>query len=184
MAANINRREFSSHDDRDNYLNVSLSKDSNNEPNLGNITLMIDPNVEANLNISDEIPKAFNLYRNKKLISHGMMNVALFSANASQLRYLLETGNGGAFFIICVVLLLISIILQISVGITLLLSARYNVTQSDQRAMAFKFGNYVIIGIFLITVVNVFLTSFGGPMIQPPTTIANTVSEAVTEITF
>jgi len=29
--------------------------------------------------------------------------------------------------------------------------------------MAFKFGNYVIIGIFLITVVNVLISAFGGP---------------------
>jgi len=29
--------------------------------------------------------------------------------------------------------------------------------------MAFKFGNYVIVGIFLITVVNILISAFGKP---------------------
>lgn len=63
--------------------------------------------------MDDDAPRAFNLYRNKKLISHGMMNVALFSANANQLRYVFDTGDGGAVYVICIVLLLISIFLQV-----------------------------------------------------------------------
>lgn len=65
----------------------------------------------------DDAPKAFNLYRNKKLLSHGMMDVALFSANANQLRYVLESSDGSALNIICVVLLLISIFLQVIIQI-------------------------------------------------------------------
>jgi len=43
--------------------------------------------------------------------------------------------------------------------------------------MAFKLGNYVIVGIFLITVVNVFITSFGGPSVTPPTILSTPVTE-------
>uniref|UniRef100_A0A2H8THH4 Ninjurin-1 n=1 Tax=Melanaphis sacchari TaxID=742174 RepID=A0A2H8THH4_9HEMI len=131
-------------------------------------------------NIDDDTPRAFNIYRNKKLLSHGMMDVALFSANANQLRYVLENSDGSALFIICIVLLLISIFLQILVGVALLLSARYNVTNCDQRRMAFKLGNYVIVGIFLITVVNIFITSFGGPAVISPAVVLST-SVTVTE---
>lgn len=63
--------------------------------------------------MDDETPKAFNLYRNKKLISHGMMDIALFSANANQLRYVLEASDGNAISVICVSLLLTSIFLQV-----------------------------------------------------------------------
>lgn len=63
--------------------------------------------------MDEDTPKAFNLYRNKKLLSHGLMDVALFSANANQLRYVLESSDGSTFFVICVVLLLISIFLQV-----------------------------------------------------------------------
>jgi len=61
----------------------------------------------------EDTPKAFNLYRNKKLLSHGMMDVALFSANANQLRYVLENSDGGGLSVICIVLLLMSIFLQV-----------------------------------------------------------------------
>jgi hypothetical protein len=63
--------------------------------------------------MDEDTPKAFNLYRNKKLISHGMMDVALFSANANQLRYVLEASDGSAVYIICIILLLTSIFLQV-----------------------------------------------------------------------
>ncbi|KAL5240557.1 hypothetical protein ACI65C_007967 [Semiaphis heraclei] len=139
--------------------------------------LLPDQTVIANEvigNMYEDTPKAFNLYRNKKLLSHGMMDVALFSANANQLRYVLENSDGSALYVICVVLLLISIFLQILVGVALLLSARYNVTNCDQRRMAFKLGNYVIVGIFLITVVNIFITSFGGPTVSSPAVVLST----------
>lgn len=139
--------------------------------------LLPDQTVIANEvigNMDEDTPRAFNLYRNKKLLSHGMMDVALFSANANQLRYVLENSDGSALYVICVVLLLISIFLQILVGVALLLSARYNVTHCEQRRMAFKLGNYVIVGIFLITVVNIFITSFGGPTVSSPTVVLST----------
>lgn len=63
--------------------------------------------------MDEDTPKAFNLYRNKKLISHGMMDIALFSANANQLRYVLEASDGSAVYVICIILLLISIFLQV-----------------------------------------------------------------------
>jgi len=63
--------------------------------------------------MDEDTPKAFNLYRNKKLLSHGMMDVALFSANANQLRYVLDSSDGSALYVICVVLLLVSIFLQV-----------------------------------------------------------------------
>jgi len=68
-------------------------------------------------NMDEDTPKAFNLYRNKKLLSHGMMDVALFSANANQLRYVLENSDGSVLYVICVVLLLVSIFLQVIIRI-------------------------------------------------------------------
>ncbi|XP_003244377.1 ninjurin-2-like [Acyrthosiphon pisum] len=146
-----------------------LSADDDNL--LPNQTVMANEVIGS---MDEDTPKAFNLYRNKKLLSHGMMDVALFSANANQLRYVLENSDGSALYVICVVLLLISIFLQILVGVGLLLSARYNVTNCDQRKMAFKLGNYVIVGIFLITVVNIFITSFGGPTVNSPAIVLST----------
>lgn len=70
--------------------------------------------ITNNVDVEDDTPRAFNLYRNRKLLSHGLMDVALFSANANQLRYVLEGSDGNAISVICVALLLISILLQVS----------------------------------------------------------------------
>ncbi|KAL4096846.1 hypothetical protein QTP88_021729 [Uroleucon formosanum] len=109
----------------------------------------------------EETLKAFDTYRKKKILSQSMMDVALFSANANQLRRVLETFDGQYISYISLILLSTSIILQILVGATMLLSIRYNVTNCEDRKIAFKFGNYVIVGIFLITVVNILIPAFG-----------------------
>lgn len=70
--------------------------------------------ITNNVDVEDDTPRLFNLYRNRKLLSHGLMDVALFSANANQLRYVLEGSDGNAISVICVALLLISILLQVS----------------------------------------------------------------------
>lgn len=62
----------------------------------------------------------------------------------------------------------------------LLLSSQYNVNVQCQREKAYKYGNYVVTGIFLITVVNIFLAAFGGPsyISSPNTSIIAPLREA------
>jgi len=121
----------------------------------------VKPMIAENAN--DETLQAFDLYRKKKLLTQSMMDIALFSANASQLRTLLSANDGLALSYVCIGLLLVSIFLQILVGMMILLSIQYNVTNCDERKTAFKYNNIVIVGIFLITVVNIFISAFGGP---------------------
>lgn len=171
--------DFSTDHNHTNSSEMGLVNNQNDKemPADDDSSLLPNQTVIANEvigNMDDDTPRAFNIYRNKKLLSHGMMDVALFSANANQLRYVLENSDGSALFVICIILLLTSIFLQILVGVALLLSARYNVTNCEQRKMAFKLGNYVIVGIFLITVVNIFITSFGGPAVISPAVVLST----------
>lgn len=107
------------------------------------------------------IPDQVNTYQQKKNLAQGMMDLALLSANANQLRYVLETFDRHPYNYVSLVLILISLIIQVAVGIGLILNSQYNVTKSDHMDKADKINNYTIIGIFLITVVNVFITSFG-----------------------
>lgn len=50
---------------------------------------------------------------------------------------------------------------QVAVGVGLILNSRYNVTNQADICRADKINNFTIIGIFLITTVNVFITAFG-----------------------
>lgn len=49
---------------------------------------------------------------------------------------------------------------QIAVGVGLILNSRYNVKDDKDICKADKINNMTVLGIFLITIVNVFITSF------------------------
>lgn len=54
-----------------------------------------------------------NNYAAKKTVAQGMMDVALITANANQLRYLIEYQSHGSTFYIVMVLIIISLLLQV-----------------------------------------------------------------------
>lgn len=51
--------------------------------------------------------------------------------------------------------------LQVLVGVGLIWNSRYNVKDQKEICIANKVSNFTIIGIFLITVINVFISAFG-----------------------
>lgn len=55
-----------------------------------------------------------NVYQHKKTLAQGMMDLALFSANANQLRYVLESTSRHPYFYPSVVLISFSLIMQVS----------------------------------------------------------------------
>lgn len=55
-------------------------------------------------------------------------------------------------------------------GIGLIMNSRYNVKDDKHMCIADKINNMTVLGIFLITIVNVFITSFS---VATPTTVAN-----------
>ena len=54
-----------------------------------------------------------NRYATKKTIAQGMLDVALLTANASQLKYVLQLGDAHPFYELMVSLIVISILLQV-----------------------------------------------------------------------
>lgn len=59
-----------------------------------------------------------NRYATKKTIAQGMLDIALLTANASQLKYILQIGQRHEFYKLMLTLISMSIILQ--VGVTFL----------------------------------------------------------------
>lgn len=55
-----------------------------------------------------------NIYQHKKTIAQGMLDLALFSANANQLRYVLESYDRHPYYYPSVALISISLIIQVS----------------------------------------------------------------------
>lgn len=56
-----------------------------------------------------------NRYATKKTIAQGMLDIALLTANASQLKYILQVGEKHEFYTLMLTLISISIVLQVSV---------------------------------------------------------------------
>lgn len=55
-----------------------------------------------------------NRYATKKTIAQGMLDIALLTANASQLKYILQVGNRHEFYTLMLTLISISIVMQVS----------------------------------------------------------------------
>lgn len=105
-----------------------------------------------------------NLYATKKSIAQGMMDIALLTANASQLKHLLHEGpEANRFYTLTVTCVALSIALQVLVGVLLIFNGRYNINKTHQQRRAELFNNVIIIGVFLITVINIFVSAFSGP---------------------
>ncbi|XP_013135414.1 PREDICTED: uncharacterized protein LOC106100894 isoform X2 [Papilio polytes] len=110
-----------------------------------------------------------NTYQQKKNLAQGMMDLALLSANANQMRYVLESSTNHPYFYPSLVFISLSVIFQIAVGIGLILNSRYDVKDEKEICKADKINNMTVLGIFLITIVNVFITSFS---VATPTAVA------------
>lgn len=55
-----------------------------------------------------------NRYATKKTIAQGMLDIALLTANASQLKYILQVGERHEFYTLMLTLICISIVMQVS----------------------------------------------------------------------
>lgn len=66
------------------------------------------------LQLQPRKPLDANRYATKKTIAQGMLDIALLTANASQLKYILQVGDKHEFYSLMLGLITTSIILQVS----------------------------------------------------------------------
>lgn len=55
-----------------------------------------------------------NRYATKKTIAQGMLDIALLTANASQLKYILQVGQKHEFYTLMLIMISVSIIMQVN----------------------------------------------------------------------
>lgn len=79
-----------------------------------------------------------NHYATKKTLAQGMLDLALLTANVSQLKYLLDVGDIHPYFHLLFPLIIISICLQVSfsvVPLSLSLNSSPSVAAFDTRVL-------------------------------------------------
>lgn len=102
-----------------------------------------------------------NVYQHKKTLAQGMMDLALLSANANQLRYVLESYERHPYYYFSMSFIIASLVIQVLVGVGLVFNSRYNVKNQDDICKADKINNFITVAILLITIINVFISAFG-----------------------
>lgn len=104
---------------------------------------------------------SLNLYQQKKSIAQGMLDLALLSSNANQLRYILDYKERNHYYYVSLTCISISLVLQIIVAMALVFKSRYNIDIEQEYANADKINNFITMGILFITIINVFTSAFG-----------------------
>ncbi|XP_063071393.1 ninjurin-1 [Engraulis encrasicolus] len=106
-------------------------------------------------------PLNMNHYANKKSAAESMLDVALLMANASQLKAVLEQGSDFTFYVPLITLISISLILQVVVGVMLIFIVKWNLNDESKHYQLNVLENITTALVFIIVVVNVFITAFG-----------------------
>ncbi|XP_049589346.1 ninjurin-1 [Syngnathus scovelli] len=125
-----------------------------------------DPNGETEIPLGDHTmrprrPMNMNHYANKKSVAQSMLDVALLMANASQLKAVLEQGPSFSFYTPLIILISVSLTLQILVGIMLIFIVKWNLNDERMHYRLNIMENTATAFVFVIVVVNVFITAFG-----------------------
>uniref|UniRef100_A0A8C4QLF8 Ninjurin 2 n=1 Tax=Eptatretus burgeri TaxID=7764 RepID=A0A8C4QLF8_EPTBU len=105
-------------------------------------------------------PVNLNHYATKKSLAESMLDVALLMANASQLKAVIEQPNN-PYYTALITFISISIFLQVIVGVLLVFIVKSDVTNPDKQHRVDTINNIATGLVFVIVVVNIFITAFG-----------------------
>ncbi|KAI8419883.1 hypothetical protein MSG28_008509 [Choristoneura fumiferana] len=98
-----------------------------------------------------------------KTVAQGMLDIALLTSNASQLKYVLQVGPKHEFYTLLVVLISISLVLQVAMGLVLLslnLLRDCRFHEPRHRASALNVNYATTACAFVVTVLNVLVSAF------------------------
>ncbi|XP_024913656.1 ninjurin-2 isoform X5 [Cynoglossus semilaevis] len=102
-----------------------------------------------------------NLYATKKTAAEGMLDIALFLANITHMKTVIEQGAGYRYYAAVLTLISFSLALQIVAGVLIIIIGRRDLNVvSNQRRLDYL-NNMATGFIVAITVVNFFVSFFG-----------------------
>ncbi|XP_050695447.1 ninjurin-2-like isoform X3 [Eriocheir sinensis] len=91
-----------------------------------------------------------NQYATKKTVAQGMLDVALLTANASQLKYVLSVGEEHEFYTVMLVLIISSLVLQALAVIMVGLLTAFNINVDKQQRPS-EVINHVVLTLSMLT---------------------------------
>ncbi|KAF6200523.1 hypothetical protein GE061_004966 [Apolygus lucorum] len=112
----------------------------------------IAPEINSNLQPGKTLDA--NRYATKKTIAQGMLDIALLTANASQLKYILQVGEKHEFYSLMLGLITTSIILQVIGGALSVVIYRMNIDNHEQGIMIENL-NHAILTCFVLSIISI-----------------------------
>ncbi|XP_077286909.1 ninjurin C [Arctopsyche grandis] len=102
-----------------------------------------------------------NRYATKKTIAQGMLDIALLTANASQLKYILQVGEKHEFYTLLLTLITVSIVLQVTAGVLfVVLGSFFDLNKPEDHKKADILNNVCLAINVLIVSVDVIVNVF------------------------
>ncbi|XP_014327355.1 ninjurin-2-like isoform X4 [Xiphophorus maculatus] len=102
-----------------------------------------------------------NLYATKKTAAEGMLDIALFLANITHMKTVIEQGAGYRYYAAVLTLISFSLALQIVAGVLIIIIGRRDLNNSTLQRRLDYLNNITTIIVFITTVLNCFVSTFG-----------------------
>ena len=119
--------------------------------------------IESSSNEEDKKDTPFdpNIYAVSKTVTKGLLNVALLTTNANQLKITIENGpEKDPFYGLVITLSILSILLQTAMGILGVFVGSKNINYEHNQPKARTLNNTILILGVITVIVNILLASF------------------------
>ncbi|KAM6986562.1 ninjurin-2-like isoform 4-T4 [Aplochiton taeniatus] len=102
-----------------------------------------------------------NLYATKKSAAEGMLDIALFLANITHMKTVIEQGAGFRYYIAVLTLISFSLALQMVAGVLFIIIARCDLNKVSNQRLLDMLNNVVTGVVAVTTFINIILSAFG-----------------------
>uniref|UniRef100_A0A8C6UL50 Ninjurin 2 n=1 Tax=Neogobius melanostomus TaxID=47308 RepID=A0A8C6UL50_9GOBI len=102
-----------------------------------------------------------NQYATKKTAAEGMLDIALFLANITHMKTVIEQGAGYRYYAAVLTLISFSLALQMVAGVLIVIIGRRNLNNSSLQKRLDYLNNVTTAIVFVTTGLNFFISTFG-----------------------
>uniref|UniRef100_UPI0037E741E4 ninjurin-2-like isoform X3 n=1 Tax=Semicossyphus pulcher TaxID=241346 RepID=UPI0037E741E4 len=102
-----------------------------------------------------------NLYATKKTAAEGMLDIALFLANITHMKTVIEQGAGYRYYAAVLTLISFSLALQIVAGVLIIIIGRRDLNNATLQKRLDYLNNVTTVIVFITTALNFFISTFG-----------------------
>uniref|UniRef100_A0A8C6UPP6 Ninjurin 2 n=1 Tax=Neogobius melanostomus TaxID=47308 RepID=A0A8C6UPP6_9GOBI len=107
-----------------------------------------------------------NQYATKKTAAEGMLDIALFLANITHMKTVIEQGAGYRYYAAVLTLISFSLALQMVAGVLIVIIGRRNLNNSSLQKRLDYLNNVTTAIVFVTTGLNFFISTFGITLIN------------------